>query len=66
MLLLGISSIYSYKSYIKEWIIKILISVFSVMSSEEPLEITAEDNSFDKDKFIEFFFTTDMCCPVAD
>ncbi|CAC5378549.1 unnamed protein product [Mytilus coruscus] len=36
------------------------------MSTEEPLNIMAEDEIFDKEKFIEFYYSTDMRCPIAD
>ncbi|CAC5408208.1 unnamed protein product [Mytilus coruscus] len=36
------------------------------MSTEEPLNIMAEDEIFDKEKLIEFYYSTDMRCPIAD
>lgn len=37
-----------------------------IMSTEEPLNIMAEDEIFDNEKFIEFYYSTDMRCPIAD
>ncbi|CAC5358812.1 unnamed protein product [Mytilus coruscus] len=37
-----------------------------IMSTEEPLNIMTEDEIFDKEKLIEFYYSTDMRCPIAD
>ncbi|CAC5423767.1 unnamed protein product [Mytilus coruscus] len=36
------------------------------MSTEIPLNIMAEDENFDQEKFIGFYYSTDMHCPLAD
>lgn len=36
------------------------------MSTKEPLNIMAENKSFDQEKCIEFYYSTNIRCPLAD